>query len=238
MGYSRRMTPTLFSTWIFTLLMALVPPEKVAHLPAYPGWTETVEQRTARYQSIADDIVAVAFDPNEAPVEGGSSTLARARTAALLATVAVKESRLALDVDKGPCYRGPKGLGERCDRGQSFTMWQIMVGKGRTAAGFTGPQLNADRKSAAREALHRMAGSFRTCGRWGAKARLNIYASGSCGAGEDAGFAHLEFWRKALKAYPPPKAGELAPVPAKPSPSPVALVPEQAPRVLLVDLVP
>lgn len=218
------MTHPIIIQWIFTLLMALVPPEKVTSRPQLPGWHETTEQRTARYHSIAEDIVAVAFEDSEAPVEPGLR--GRARTAALLATVAVKESWLAPDVDKGPCYRGPDGRGARCDHGQSYTLWQIMVGNGRTVAGFTGPELNADRKRAAREALHRMVASFRSCGRRGARARMNAYASGSCGAGEDAGLAHLKFWEKALAAYPPPSV-PVAPValPEVPSPAPVSILP-------------
>src|SRR5689334_6529165 len=100
------------AAWVFILICALAPPAKLAALPAYPGWAETVEQRTARMQSIADDIAAVTTDPREM---------------AVLVAIGHHESGWAPDVDNGPCYRGPRNDSPRCDGGRAASPWQLQA---------------------------------------------------------------------------------------------------------------
>ena len=139
-------------------MVYLAPPERLAILPAFPGWAETVDQRTARYESIANDIAAVVLDPEEKPLYGGPQ--GRGQTAALIVAVAFMESGFAPDVDKGPCYRGKDGKGLRCDSGRSASIMQIMVGDGRTKDGWKKADLFQDRTKAVRAALHLMHMSF------------------------------------------------------------------------------
>lgn len=161
---------TPLAAWILAAMVNLSPPEKLAALPAFPGWEETAEARTERYVSIANDMAAVVLDPKESPLYAGPK--ARGRTAALLTAVAFMESGFAPDVDKGPCYRGKDGKGVRCDSGRSACVMQVMVGAERTREGWTREELFADRQKCFRTALHLMHRSFR----WGmsrAGARLD-----------------------------------------------------------------
>src|SRR5512147_2209962 len=130
------------SAWILSLLVFLASPEHRAALPAYPGWKETAQQRTARYESIAEDIAATTTSPREQ---------------ALLVAVAYHESGFAPDVDLGPCYRGPKNDSGRCDGGLAVSMWQIQ------AVGEDARELFADRRRAARRALAAMRRSAAHC---------------------------------------------------------------------------
>lgn len=95
MGQNRQ---PMFAKIILSVLLLLAPPSRAQHLP---GWEETEEQAQTRFQSIANDIAAVARNRVEA---------------AALIGVSFHESGFAPDVDAGTCYR----LGSwhtRCDGG-------------------------------------------------------------------------------------------------------------------------
>ena len=200
--YVGRMTTKLLSVWILTLMTYLAPPEKIAALPALPGWAETADQRLERYRSIADDIAAVVLDDEEVPVVPGPR--GRVVSAALLVAVSYYESLWSPDVDRGPCYRGREGGHRRCDGGASASIFQIHVGTGRTAEGWTRADLFADRKRAVRVALRLLRQSFGACRSAGPDGRLNVYASGRCDAGQALGARRLRLMRRLLGAFPPP----------------------------------
>ncbi|APR88518.1 hypothetical protein A7982_13867 [Minicystis rosea] len=162
-------------------MMWAAPPDRFAAAQSYPGWEETAEARSARYRSIAEDLQAVAYDPAERPLFAGKR--GRARTAALLLALALKESGLAPDTDRGPCYRGRDGRNARCDSGRSACMLQIRVGKGTTPEGWTKEDLFADRRKCFRAGLHLARRSVGACSQDGPDFILNAYASGVCGLG-------------------------------------------------------
>ncbi len=110
-------------TWIFSLLILLAPPERIAAQPHYPGWAETEAQLTARYQSIASDIATVV--ETETPIARGPH--GREQTAAMLVAVSWLESGWAPDVDSGNCYMGRSGRSSRCDANRSASIYQLQV---------------------------------------------------------------------------------------------------------------
>jgi len=174
------------SAWIFSLLVLLAPPERLAALPAFPGWRETVEQRTTRYRSIAEDIAVTTGDPREL---------------AVLVAVAYHESGFAPDVDKGPCYRGPRQDSARCDGGRAASMWQIQAAGDDDAA-----DLFAHRRVAAARALKAIRRSARTCvQKHGREAALRVYASGTCSAGIAESTAMVQLALRLLRDRPPPR---------------------------------
>jgi hypothetical protein len=171
------------TSWLFSLMVAFAPPDERARSSQLPGHEETVEQKTARYESIAKDLFDVVYDPTEVPLFAGPK--GRARTAALVLAVAYHESGFAHDVDVGPCYRGKDGRGARCDHGKSACVMQLHVGDGTTLQGYTQEELFADRKKCFRAGLGLLRRSFSECRHLDAKHRLNAYASGVCTRGED-----------------------------------------------------
>jgi len=195
--------------WILSLLTLALPPERIA---AMPGWEETPAAREARYSEIATDIAAVVYAPDAVVLYAGPR--ARAHTAALLVAVAVLESGLAADVDRGPCYRGRDGRGPRCDRGRAFGLWQV---HDRAVQG--------DRRAAARAALRLMRGSFGVAvgmGRdrgWDAATvaahRLDVYA-GTGPAAHRLGAARLALADRLAARPGAPRDAEVLAPPAGP----------------------
>lgn len=170
--------------WILSLLIYLAPPERVAAIRPLPGWAENAEQRALRYRSISEDIAAVTSD---------------AREQALLVAIAHHESAFAVDVDKGPCYRGPRGDWSRCDGGRAVSIWQIQ------AVGTDARELFADRRKAAARALEAIRRSARACAaKHGQEAALRVYASGSCLRGIEESSAMVRSALRLLRDRPPP----------------------------------
>jgi hypothetical protein len=150
----------------------------VAYLvAAMVGWVplrvhapiESVDEASSRYDSIAEDVAAVAMDEEEAPLFGGPD--GRIQTALLMLSVASFESGYRKKVDDG------RGLG---DHGRSFCLMQIKVGRGVTREGWTGQDLVTDRKRCFRAALHILRTSFGVCHDLPLEDRLSAYASGHC----------------------------------------------------------
>ena len=140
---------------------------------------ESEVDRLERIRGIASAIVLVSFDDSERPLVRGA--FERARTAALVAAVAIRESDgFARDVDLGPCDR--RGNSRRCDSGRSACLMQIHLGKAKTAEGWTQRELFADRAKCFRAGLHLMRSSWWACARG---QELNVYASGRCSFGDE-----------------------------------------------------
>jgi hypothetical protein len=176
------MSTTALVAWLQALMVWAAPPARFAAAQTFPGWQEMPEARLARYEKIAEDLVATVYDPAERPVFAGK--LGRARTATLLLALALKESGLAPDADKGPCYRGKSGTSPRCDEGRSACILQIRVAKGTTPEGWTREDLFADRRKCLLAGLHAVRRSAGACARLGPSFILNAYASGVCGMGQ------------------------------------------------------
>lgn len=205
--------------WLLSLLLAVCPPGK-------QPLRESAEAGELRYQSIAADVEAVAMDESEAPLFGGP--LGRERTEVLLLAVAYMESGFRSDVDSGAT---------RGDSGRSCTLWQLQKGQ-RGCAPFV-----ADRRLAAREALHAMRRSAGACRGnayhafgFGVNDMLRVYASGNCLGGEYESAARVDLARRWFSRHPPPLAqssrvpsqtpagvpslGAPLPLPASTSPAP------------------
>lgn len=134
-----------------------------------------------RYTSIAEDVAFVAEDTAEPALLRDDET--RVKTGLLVMSVARYESRFAQNVDEGKCKSW------ECDGGHAFTLWQIHPAQGLKFDGelwqysfdperLTGAKLIADRRTAARMAMHMMRQSLRRTG------NLCIYTGESCEVGK------------------------------------------------------
>jgi hypothetical protein len=101
------MNTTLMVAWLAAALLHFTPqPETVA--------------RRVEVQGVAREMLATAFDDNEAPLYAGAS--ARSHTALLEASVASLESQLRWDVQQGHCRKS------ECDGGDAVGFMQVQPG--------------------------------------------------------------------------------------------------------------
>lgn len=183
--------------WLVSFMVALAPHRNYSG--AYKAAQETPEDTDARYQSIANDITEVVWDPTNPPLFKGAH--GRARSAAILLSVMRHESVFRRDVDFG------EGEMSRGDGGKSWCLLQIEVGTGRSQAwnetknrfaypsdpkadkilpGFTGEEMVKERKNCILTGYRYMRVSFSACGFLPIQDALSMYASGSCDAGRQA----------------------------------------------------
>lgn len=162
----------------------------------YPDARESEEEARERYQNIVRDLLSVTYDPTEKPLFSGPR--GRARTTALMLSIAQTESGFRRDVDFGI------GKDAKGDSGESHCLMQVRLSKARDngktdkrihldgpyysftldgESGYGGEDLLADRKVCFRAALHIMRQSFHTCHRLPSEERLGIYTSGDCERG-------------------------------------------------------
>lgn len=161
------------ASWVLSAALYFAPVES---RPQFKGYEETTDATRARYASIAEDVAEAAEENAKSPEDAK-------RRAALLLAVAIGESGLSYDVDKGPCYRQGNWR-TRCDGGTSFTLWQMK------SATVDGQAVHAKhvagldkRKLAARAALRKILGSLGMCKKLEPKDRLSAYGAGRCIAG-------------------------------------------------------
>lgn len=186
--------------WAVNRMSKWSPPGRKSYIPEA---TETEEEATTRYASIASDALTIAFDPSEKPIFGGSQ--GRLRTFSLLISVAHSESGFRKDVDFG------LGKYAKGDGGRSWCLGQIQLGKasdGKTktrvllteggglkyvwdGTGLGGEDLVSDRKNCFRVSLRIMRLSFNSCSALPISKRLAVYASGSCDKGHDSSSARV-----------------------------------------------
>jgi hypothetical protein len=151
---------------------------------AMMAWSPPITKTTAeqsRYEAIARDFAAVAFDANEKPVFDGED--GRAKTALLMAAIASYESGYRADVDDGRT---------RGDHGNSWCLMQVRV-IGKTRDGYTGEDLVKDRTKCLRVALRLMRESFAWCKERSIEDRLAGYTVGTCKENEP--LARNRFYR-------------------------------------------
>lgn len=171
-------------TYLVAAMTAWVP------LKAQP---ESPEETMARYESIARDVAAVAYDEAEEPLFPGPE--GRAQTALFMLSIASYESAYHKTVDQG--------LG-RGDHGRSYCLMQIRVGDGTTREGWTGRQLVTDRTMCFRSALHILHGSFNVCRRLPIEDRMSAYATGHCFENADVSRSRVGRARNWWTTHAPP----------------------------------
>lgn len=155
---------------------------------------ETQEERAVRIEAIAADIADVVYDPSEQPIFMGQR--ARERTAVVVSTFAAEEGmNFAHSVDTGK---------RRGDAGRSYCIMQINVGRGKTAEGWTGPELIDDRKKCIRAGLHALRRSYWYCKKNPERERFAAYTSGSCDVGRDISRRRHDRAMRRLHLAPPP----------------------------------
>jgi hypothetical protein len=155
---------------------------------------ESVDDARGRYESIARDVVSVAFDEAESPLFSGPE--GRTQTALLMLSVASYESGYRIKVDDG------RGLG---DHGHSYCLMQVKVGRGVTREGWSGTDLVTDRKLCFRAALHILRSSFGACRTLPVDDRLSAYATGHCFADAAISRSRVGRARAWREAHVPPK---------------------------------
>jgi hypothetical protein len=160
-----------------------------AHTPS-----ESVDDVQARYESIARDVVSVAFDEAESPVFSGPE--GRTQTALLMLSIASYESGYRKKVDDG------RGLG---DHGHSYCLMQVRVGTGVTREGWSGHDLVTDRRLCFRAGLHILRSSFGACHTLAVDDRLSAYATGHCFADAAISRSRVGRARAWREAHVPPK---------------------------------
>lgn len=189
------MTVEALAAWLFTIMVATVPPG---------GWRataqarETAEQSRARYRAIAEAIAEVSLDPKEKPLFDGAD--GRARTAALLLAISLHESHWRRDVDLGLGRYGPRsGRRYHC-------LMQIAIDRGKTPEGWSAADLIRDRERCLRAALHILQRGRRYCDEAGPRAFLNHYASGYCDRGRKHVARRWKSYHRFLREHPIPKS--------------------------------
>lgn len=181
------MATTNLAALIWSLMLFLAP-AKGLDIPSTPNWMrEDAPTYEARLKEMAFVIERVVLDESEAPI----APVAHPRTfsAVGLAVIGAGETRFAKDTYHGhngqpECYRGP-GQEARCDHGRSVGVFQVMVGAGKTAEGWTKADLFGDFEKETRVALHRIRQSVAAAQRCQLPASgwLNVYGSGKCEIG-------------------------------------------------------
>jgi hypothetical protein len=164
--------------------------------PTYPLANEEIEDTMRRYADIARDAISVIYDESETPLF--PDIRGRARTLAVLLSIAHSESGFRRDVDFG------LGRSARGDMGASWCLMQVQLGApiGDTTPkrieltnksylfvtdhGYSGQDLIQDRKLCFRVALRMIRSSIATCKDLPIEERLSNYTSGNCISGKEA----------------------------------------------------
>jgi hypothetical protein len=183
----------LFVAWILTMMTAMAPPARLQSAVTKEA-KESIEDSSARYHAIAEDIVEAAFQEDVKPAFGGIQ--GRAKTAMMVATVFFMESGFRRDIDLGTSHMRLRGTGLN-DFGRSWCMGQLNLGwklapdpydKGgvietstaKTMEGWTGRDLLLDRKKCVIATISKLRSSFGACHGLPRAERLAQYARGSC----------------------------------------------------------
>lgn len=177
------------TTWILTVLLSIVPPQKIS-----PHTKESVEDMTARYESIAKDM-SKAIEQSKPLFKGEDVEL---RTAALLLSIAYYESGFNKNVDEGHI---------RGDKGRSWCLMQINIGNGHVIVGdsemksWTGKDLIKDRKKCFAVGLETIRASLNQCHFLDGAGALSGYTTGKCISHERSATTRWLFSKKILSKH-------------------------------------
>lgn len=164
--------------WILSAMVSWSPPDRVH---TTPDAVETADSAQTRYEEIAKSLTQVAYAEGNTPIFSGS--YGRARTAALMVSVAYHESGFRRDVDLGI------GKAARGDGGKSHCMMQINLGLNRVSTvllenllgqPWSANDLVEDRTKCFQTGYAVLYKSFSACKSLPFEYRMAIYASGTC----------------------------------------------------------
>jgi hypothetical protein len=201
--------------WLVAFMVAVAPTTR-KHF--YVDDKETPDEAQARYESIANDVVEVYWDPENPPLFSGPT--GRLKTVSVAMSIIYHESQLRRDVDFG---LGKKAKG---DSGKSWCLMQVMTGNGRSGdwnkvkhrfkmwgdkpedivEGWTGTELVQDRKKCLTAGYRVMAASFAVCHKLPVSEWLRAYASGNCdddGGGAEPSEARMNFGMNYFNRHKP-----------------------------------
>lgn len=171
------------ASYLVSIMLTVLPPGG----PGAHG--EGAAAGAARYQSIAADVSHAVSTGPCLPGHHGCS-----RLGVLMLAIAYHESAWRVDVDQGKTLDSG---------GTSWGLWQINVGRGKTAEGWTGPELVRERWKGAISALHLVRLSAIACRKEGHLAMLRAYTSGSCDRGGEASKTRVSTADRWLARFPP-----------------------------------
>ena len=192
------MGPEVLSAWLVGVMLSSMPPGK---FKSPPDAVEPEAETPVRYKALATALAEVVLDPEERSLYPGPD--GRRHTAALMLSLAYHESGYRRDIDLGI------GKKERPGR-QYWCVMQIGV-DGKTAEGWTGPDLVADRHRCFRAALHKLQQTRGSCRAQGPDAWLRSYAAGDCSRGGKPAAQRIATFRRWLGIHPFPPPTPAAP---------------------------
>ena len=160
-----------------------------AHAPS-----ESIDDARDRYESIARDVVSVAFDESESPLFSGPE--GRTQTALLMLSVASYESSYRKKVDDG------RRWGIMATRSASCRFASAPASRAKAGAGTI---CVTDRRLCFRAGLHILRGSFGACRALAVDDRLSAYATGHCFADAAISRSRVGRARAWREAHVPPR---------------------------------
>ena len=151
--------------WLASIVFMMYPPDRV-----HPGNLILQENYKRHVNEVVIDIQEVVYDRAKTPWLYGK--WARAQEAALATIIAAEESGgFNLGVENGIIRR---------DRGASWCLMAMNIGRGRTMEGWSGPDLIADRKKCITAGVNAMRRSMSVCRANGVLSGLSAYDTGRC----------------------------------------------------------
>lgn len=150
--------------WAVSIMMTWANPAKM-----YPNDEAMQEAHVATYEDKARDAIATVYDRNNTSTIFGGK-YGKAMDTALLLKIAASENSY---------IENPGGVPE-INGGRSWCMMSLNIGNGKTIEGWTGPELDADRRKCFKAGYNAMKRSFGGCRRLPFKYGLSVYHSGKC----------------------------------------------------------
>lgn len=172
------------SAWLLSVLLTTVP-------PSVHRQHETQEEVIARYELISESLAEVTFDAKERPIYSGE--YARSKTALMMLAIARFETGFL------------KRYESEASRDGAWCYGQLHIGKGRTAEGWSGPELLEQREKCWRAMLGVLRRTWRYCGA-SPELALTAYTAGRCDSlmGRRYSEARVLFANKLIEKHHPP----------------------------------
>jgi hypothetical protein len=155
----------ILQVWLASIVLTLFPPVNV-----HPNNIDAQQEYVIHVNEVVKDIYDIVYDPSYAPWFSGNR--ARAHDAALATIVAAQESGGFDPLVESGVKRG--------DKGASWCLMAMNIGRGKTLEGWTGPELIADRKKCLLSGIKAIKRSMNACRGYGMLSGLSAYDTGHC----------------------------------------------------------